>query len=789
MRLLILGFVIGAWLLQQQARLPGLRYMWALPLMALLVWLAWRFVPKHGHAIAKIFLLLLATGVGFYWAAWRADQRLSDALPTAWEGQDVSVVGVVASLPQLLDRGTRFEFDVEKIITANAVIPQHISLTWYQDNPRKKDAEADEETTLPEIHAGERWQLVVRLRKPHGLSNPDGFDYEAWALERNIRATGYIRTRDAPLRVSAKVNRPAYLIDRLREQIRQRFDEVLPDKPLAPVLIALAVGDQTNIPPSQWQVFWRTGVGHLMSISGLHITMVASLFYGLAYWLWRRSARLTQRLPARKVAVIAGMLAGLAYSLIAGFSVPTQRTFYMLATVAVFLWMGRLSSPSRILCAALFMVALADPWAVLSPGFWLSFGAVGALMYASAGRTGRIHWLKSALIAQAAVTLVMAPLLLVLFQQVSLISPLANAIAIPLVSFVVTPLALLGAIPPLDFCLELAHKAMEFCMLFLEWTAQLPHAVWQSHAPPAWTAVVGVLGMLWLLAPRGMPARWLGAVWALPMFLIVPDKPGPGELWLTVLDVGQGLSVVAQTQHHALLYDTGPAYSEESDAGGRIIVPYLRAAGITQLDGLVVTHVDSDHSGGAISVLSAVPTGWMLSSLNADSEIHKYSNKSKRCENEQSWDWDGVMFEILHPTADNLDDDSRKINNNGCVLKLTSTHGGVLLTADIEQLAEEELLEREANLKADVLVAPHHGSKTSSTQEFIDAVNPKTVIFTTGYRNRFGHPKAEVVERYVEHGAQILRSDVNGAVLLRFDQHHSIGKTTWRQHRVRYWMQ
>jgi competence protein ComEC len=783
MRLFILGFVFGAWFLQQQAQLPDARYAWLVPLIALVMLGAQKFGPRYSANLGLAFLLVIAIGCGYHWAAWRADGRMAESLSVQWEGKDIAITGVVASMPQKNERGLRFEFDVEKVSTPDAIVPSHISLNVYRDTRSGEEASA----AMPDIHAGERWQWTVRLRKPHGASNPDGFDVEAWLLERNVRAVGYVRGKDAMLKLEASASGIGYSINRLRETIRHNFQRVLKDKSLAPVLTALAVGDQSGISQNHWQLFWRTGVGHLISISGLHITMVASLFYGLALWLWRSRPALTLRVPAQKIAVMAGMFSALAYALIAGFSVPTQRTFYMLATVAAFLWTGRMSSPSRVLCAALFIVTLADPWAVLSPGFWLSFGAVGALMYVSAGRAGKIHWLRQLGATQAAITLIMAPLLLVLFQQVSLVSPLANAIAIPVVSFIVTPLTLLGALPPFDFCLLLAHKVMEWCMVFLQWTAQMPGATWQSHAPPAWTMLLGVLGMLWLLAPRGVPARWLGVVWALPMFLLLPDKPAPGQLWLTVIDVGQGLSVLAQTQNHHLLYDTGPSYSEESDAGNRIVVPYLRAAGIHRLDGLIVTHADSDHSGGAISVLQTVPTGWMLSSLKSDSEIHKYSIKSKRCEAGQTWDWDGVKFEILHPTADNLDDDSRKINNNGCVLKLTSAHGSALLTADIEQLAEAELLEREADLKADVLVAPHHGSKTSSTQEFIEAIGAEQVIFTVGYRNRFGHPKEEVVQRYVDLETKIYRSDKHGAVLVKLDGSKKMSITPWRQQERRYW--
>ncbi len=783
MRLFILGFVFGAWFLQQQAQLPDARYAWLVPLIALAMLAGQKFSLKYAANLGLAFLFVLAIGCGYHWAAWRAESRMAQSLPAQWEGKDIVIAGVVASLPQKTERGLRFEFDVEKNLTPTASTPQHISLNVYRDT-RNSD---DESAAMPDIHAGERWQWTVRLRKPHGASNPDGFDVEAWLLERNVRAVGYVRSKEAMLKQDANASGIGYRIDRLRETIRDNFNRVLKDKPLAPVLTALAVGDQSGINQNQWQLFWRTGVGHLISISGLHITMLASLFYGLALWLWRSRPALTLLVPAQKMAAIAGMFSALAYALIAGFSVPTQRTFYMLATVAAFLWTGRMSSPSRVLCAALFIVALADPWAVLSPGFWLSFGAVGALMYVSAGRAGKIHWLRMLGSTQAAITLIMAPLLLVLFQQISLVSPLANAVAIPVVSFIVTPLTLLGALPPFEFCLLLAHKVMEWCMVFLHWTAQMLGATWQSHAPPAWTMLLGVLGMLWLLAPRGVPARWLGVLWALPMFLLLPDKPAPGQLWLTVIDVGQGLAVFVQTQNHALLYDTGPQYSEESDAGLRIVVPYLRAAGIQQLDGLIVTHADSDHAGGAISVLQTVPTGWLLSSLEPDSDIHKYSNKSKRCEAGQEWDWDGVKFEILHPTADDLDDDSRKINNDGCVLKLTSVHGSALLTADIEQAAEAELLEREANLKSDVVVAPHHGSKTSSTQEFIEAIGAEYVVFTVGYRNRFGHPKEEVVQRYVDLHTKMFRSDEHGAVIVKFDGSKKLNITPWRQQDRRYW--
>jgi competence protein ComEC len=304
---------------------------------------------------------------------------------------------------------------------------------------------------------------------------------------------------------------------------------------------------------------------------------------------------LALRVPARKVATLAGVLVAGAYTLLAGFAVPTQRTFYMLAVIAIALWSGRVVSISLLLCWALLAVILLDPWAVLAPGFWLSFGAVALLVYAGAGRIAERHWLREAVHTQWVVTLGLTPMLLALFQQVSVVSSLANAFAIPLISLLVTPLTLLGAVFPLDIILLAAHAVMAGCMALLEACARLPMAVWQQHAPPAWTVLLAKSGVAWMLLPRGFPLRWLGVAALAPMFLLLPVPLLPGELRVAVLDVGQGLAVVVQTARHALLYDTGPRYSEEADSGNRIILPYLRGAGISRLDGLVVSHDDNDH--------------------------------------------------------------------------------------------------------------------------------------------------------------------------------------------------
>ena len=794
MVLFTICFTLGVWLLQQQPALPdfswawlspGLLFLWPVPAKA--VWL--RF-------IRAMLLAVFACGLGFYHAAWQAEQRLASSLPGEWQGRDIEVSGVVAELPRSHEHGLRFSFNVENILTANASVPRHIYLSTYYD----------QQAEPLRLRAGERWQLTLRLKQPHGSSNPHGFDFEMWALENNVRAVGYVNNKGNNLRLNESANGVFYRIEAWRETVRDKFNATLGNAPYAGVLSALAIGDQSSIPPAQWQVFTRTGVNHLMSISGLHITMLASFGFALTYWLWRRSAWLTLRLPARKVAALVALLAALGYALLSGFAVPAQRTVYMVGAVATALWLNRNFSLGQILGLALLGVLIPDPWAVMSPGFWLSFGAVAIILYVTAHRTGDSHrlpeggggidghlysrslWMLDEYITvQWAMTIGLIPMLLALFQQVSLVSPIANAFAIPLVSLVVVPLTMLGAVLPLDMPLWLAHIVMGWTMVLLEWLSALPQAVWAQHAPPAWSIAVGMLGVLWLLLPRGFPARWLGFLLLLPMFLDTPEPPVYCTLRLIIFDVGQGLAVAAQTRQHSLLYDAGPDFSGDADSGNRILIPALRAMGISQLDGLMLTHDDTDHTGGALSVMQAMPVGWLLSSLPAQSPILLQARNSQHCADGQSWDWDGVHFELLHPSPQSYAQEKIRKNNRGCVLRISTGDQHILLAADIEKDSERRLLkEHIEKLSATLLVVPHHGSKTSSAQSFVAAVHPRYAVFTVGYRNRFGHPREEVVERYRAAGSELLRSDEDGAVLVEMDAHH-FSVERYRKTHAQYW--
>src|SRR5438046_2798641 len=673
MTLTALAFAAGAALLQQQAQLPWLAWLAFLPLCIGLAALGWR-----GAAV-------FALASGFLWATACAHWRMADWLSPELEGRDLQVVGVVAALPALGERGVRFEFDVE---SAEQKLPSKILLSWYRGS-----ADEDQPALLADmVHPGERWRFTVRLRRPHGTVNPHGFDYEAWLLGRGIGATGYVRARPGPRGLGAR-NSFLDVVERAREAVRDRFNAVLGATPAAGILAALAVGDQRAISREEWQLFNRTGVTHLMSISGLHVTLVSGLFGWLVASVWRRVPALTLRLPARKAAAVGAILGALGYTLLAGYGVPAQRTFWMVSMVAAALWSGRISSPWRVLALALAAIVLMDPWAPLSPGLWLSFGAVLLIFYAAVGwsdsgskrgsklaQWGRIQW---------AITVGLAPAALLLFGQLSVAEPLANAVAIPLVSVVITPLALIAAVVPVDALLELCALLVQWLLEFLAWCASLPGALWQQHVPPLWTVLAALAGAAWLLAPRGIPWRASGLALMAPGFLIAPPGPAPGEAWITTFDVGQGLAVLVRTASRALLYDAGPAFGAESDSGSRVVVPALRGDGVARLDLVVLSHEDNDHIGGALSVMESFEVDALASSLAATHPLHGTAPYARRCSAQDHWEWDGVRFELLHPAA--ATPPGRR-NNLSCVLRIAAGSQSVMLTGDIERAAEAEML-------------------------------------------------------------------------------------------------
>jgi len=833
MRCAMLGFVGGAACLQMQAALPAhapvaLAGASAGALMLALVPLR-RWLPAWGQWLRHMLAALAGAAIGFYWAALLAQSALAPELAKADEGRDVTLIGTIANLPNRFDGGVRFNFAVEEVERRTMRVPPLVALSWYAGY-------RGEVLPVGEVQPGERWRLTVRLQRPHGNANPHGFDYELWLLEQGVRATGYVRQDGRNQRLAPFVVSFGNVVERCRAVLRERILKALEGKEYAGVMVALVVGDQRGIPQSDWQVFNRTGISHLISISGLHITMIAGLVALAASALWRRSfftrAQLPLLLPAQKMAALAGLGTALAYVLLAGFGVPAQRTLYMLAVIAVALWTDRLTSATNVLCLAAGVVVLLDPWAVMWPGFWLSFGAVATILYATVGRTeahhrsgdmvalgvgaaiagaassgtltqGQSHrqphrlsrcqrWvadLKMAARVQYAVTVGLVPLTMLLFAQVSVVSPLANAVAIPVVSLLVTPLALAGAVLP-DLLatplLQLAHAIVWLLAQALQWLSASRIAVWTAPAPPPWVFCWALFGTVWMLAPRGWPVRWLGIVTWVPLLAAVPSQPPDGAFRVLAFDVGQGMALLVETGGHRLLYDTGPAYTPESNGGNRVIAPYLRARGITALDAMVVSHADADHAGGALSVMENVRAAWTLSSLPSGHPIVRASPLHTRCEAGQAWTWDGVRFEVLHPAAASYANKALKNNGRSCVLKISAGGRAMLLAGDIEAAQEAELLGRAAGrLAADVLLAPHHGSGTSSTLAFLAAVRPGYAIFQVGYRNRYHHPQAQVYQRYGSLGADRLRTDESGALTLDFNGRLSVER--YRESHPRYW--
>ncbi len=745
-----------------------------------------------------IAALLGAAMLGFGATGWRAVERLGDALAAELEGQDLQVTGVVASLPQLGGGGVRFRFEVEQARYAGAAVrvPQQIALGWY----RGWHDDALIAGPQDELRAGQRWRFTVRLRRPHGHMNPHGFDYELWLFEQGVRATGYVRaTRDAVTeRIADGAGHP---IERMRQDVRDAIHAQVADPRAAGVLAALAVGDQAAIERADWELFRNTGVAHLMSISGLHVTMFAWLA-GLAIGaLWRRSERLALAVPTPQAARFGGLIAATAYALFSGWGVPAQRTVWMLAAAALLVGSGRRWPWPLVLLAAAIVVSAIDPWALLQPGFWLSFVAVGLLMasepayrvdplaqapaaeedagWRRMSRALATH-ARTGLRTQIVATLGLAPLTLVFFQQVSLVGLLANLIAIPIVTLLITPLALLGvAASPLWSAGAWVSQQLSDVLALL---AALPGAVWTAPAAPAWAAAAGLLAGALAVLPLPGRVRWLALPLALPLLWPPVERPSHGSFDLLAADVGQGTAVVVRTRHHTLVYDAGPQYSRDSNAGHRVLLPLLRSRGDARIDRLVLSHRDIDHVGGAAALLESLPVGELLSSLEPGHPLLGHAAQATRCDAGQAWSWDGVRFEVMHPPAADHDR-ALKPNALSCVLRVSDARHSALLAGDIEREQEQTLVSaRGSALKSDLLLAPHHGSRTSSSAAWLDAVQPGVAVFQAGHRNRFGHPAADVLARYRERGITIVTSPACGAYTWRDGQ-----GTCERDRARRYW--
>jgi competence protein ComEC len=948
-RAVLLCFALGVAWLQQQAVLLGVGG-WA-ACIAILGVAALVGLIRRGRGRIVAFAIA-AAAIGFAYAAVRAEMRLQQHLPVEFEQRDIELTGFVRGLPEPQAEGTRFLFEVESNGAGLRDFPRIVRLLWAPAVP-------------PGLVAGQRWTLTARLKRAHANANFALRDGEVTLLERGIRATGSVSASRPARRLRGDAIGPWLAIDRWRARIRQRIETVLADAPHRGIVVALAVGAQDSVSDADWAILRATGTSHLVAISGLHIGFVAGLAAFICGFVWKRIRLRGVPAPlvvaAPKVAALGAASFAALYAALAGFNVPAQRTLWTLAVFAVAFVGGRRPAASVVLAWALAFVLIADPWAVTSPGFWLSFVAVAAILHAmaaygrhakkappddtddwlagmeardpllpdevasghavadarphnrswslavaycrasekvrdpvtpdkgastqavadarphnrpwslavaycrafvkvrdpvtpdkgassqaffnppsrsqmcplksvfgsAAARTPdpqlrnetasakgvadarsrkcslrsacrhaamklRQHMASSARV-QYAVTLSLAPLTAYWLSQIPLVGPLANAFAIPWISFVVTPATLVALIlpAPLDVpMLHLAHGAL--CILFdaLERLADAGPAwsLWRLPQPGMFALAASLAGAAWALAPRGWPLRFAMPLTWLPLLVPASSGVADGAFRVTALDIGQGSALVVETARHTLLFDAGPG-PESTHAGERIVAPYLIATGVRSLDTLVVSHSDSDHAGGAPAVLQAVAVRQLLASLPASHPLwldaRKRGGDRLRCVAGQHWIWDRVDFRVLWPDPGPL---TGTPNHQACVLKVTNAAGrAALFTADIEADVERTLLARDAAaLRADVLIVPHHGSRTSSTEPFLDSVGPLAAVFQVGYRNRFHHPNPTVYARYRLRDIALTRSDEDGAA--RIDIGEEIVLDRYRQTHARYWM-
>jgi competence protein ComEC len=717
---------------------------------------------------------ILAIGLGALLCAHELERRLADRLDPALEGQVMTLRGTVASVPQGTLQVLRFRLRPEPDPSIVGHLPALVELTWYDAGER--------------VRAGERVEVEVKLRRPRGFANAGGRDNEARMLRDGVGASGYVRSgRRLGRPAGARWREPVLLA---RGAVDEAIRRELGQRPAAGIVAGLAVGLQDALSREQWLVLARSGTSHLMAISGLHIAMVGALGAWCGAALQRVRQRRGSLVPRRDVAVLAGAVTAFGYSLLAGWSVPTQRTMTMIAVAALALLCRRRVgiADGVALCAA--AVVLLAPLAPLAPGFWLSFGAVAAILYGATGHVRAPGTLPAYLHVQGIVTLGLVPVLIGSFGAVSLVAAPVNLYAIPLYTLVVVPAVLLSSAAALTWpalggpMLRLTAALIEWTWPLIEVPANAALATWAVASLPAAVWLALGAGTLAALSPLPWRGRAAGVALVVCACLWQPRPPAHGEARVTVLDVGQGLAAVVQTRHHALLYDAGPSFRSGSDTGQLVVAPWLRAQGRRQLDAVVVSHDDLDHKGGVPGVLGLMPARRLVLGPSLDAAAWAGAAlEFDRCRRGDGWRWDGVTFEWMHPGPGPY----RRDNDGSCVLLVRTEGASLLVTGDVEAGAEHEMLEAGAAGPVDLLVAPHHGSRTSSTAPYVAATQPRWVVYPVGHRNRWNFPAPAVVERWEAAGARSLRTSEAGAITFDLTASGLRGPAAWRLDHPRPW--
>ncbi len=751
------GLLAGSCVVLRLPELPGAAAMGWMGLLAVLL----------AGIVREPGFLAFAIGACLCWL--QLDHRLDDRLARPLEGQDLRLRGVVSSIPYPVADGLRFNFEPRVSLEG---LPARLQLTWYEYDWVPKP--------------GESLTVETRLRRPRGFANPGGSDYAALLLRNGIGATGYIRSAVRLGREPRESWSRPFLV--ARGEIAEQIVRLLGDRPATGIVLGLSVGLKGRISPRQWQALSGSGTSHLMAISGMHIGAIAGLFALLSGRVQRLRLTAGAGTARRDIACLAGLSAGLLYAALAGWALPVRRALAMLAVAGGALLTRRNVSPPSGLALAAILVLLLDPLAPMMPGFWLSFAAVGCLLYLTGGRIHGFGGVRAFMTAQAAVTIGLVPVLAAVFGRIPLTAGLINLLAIPLYTMLVVPLVLFSVLacvlwePLGKWLLPVVAALIEKTWPMFEIASQWPLASWYMAALPGPLWAILLVGVAAALSPLSWRARLAGLLMVIMAGCWRPAAPPNEAMRFTLLDVGQGLAAVIRTHRHLLVYDTGPSFRSGNDTGRLVIAPYLRHRGLSRIDMLVVSHDDDDHSGGAKTLLDEFEVGRLVSST----PITGLRKSDETCRAGHAWTWDGVRFEWLHPA----DDANQADNNLSCVLRVGTADRVLLLPGDIESRAERRILANADPGPVDVLVAPHHGSKTSSSAGFVARTTPEWVLFASGHRNRWGFPADAVVDRWQASGAKTLDTAVSGAIEIEFGPTSTLrAPRAWREQNRRAWIE
>ncbi len=778
-------------------------------LTGLLYWVKRKYLYLTRQFLSLCFLSL-CYAAGFVWTALYIVYALPELDLKQLEGKTIRVKGQIVSLPQPSFSSTssykkalktRFEFNIlSREVEHNGAVLQDkqftgkVRLSWYGGYQK--------------IDSGQFWVLDIRLKKNNGLQNPGGFDYEQWLYQNHIQASGYVLKGHKFKTIETASG------TQLRQTIAHKLDKALKNNPYKGLFKALAIGYRAELPDNQWQIFFRTGTNHLIAISGLHIGLLSALVWSLVYYLWRRSQMLNQIIPAVFAAGSSALLMASFYAAMAGFAIPTQRALVMLSVVFIAVMFKREFTPIYIVLWALLIVLIMDPLSSLSAGFWLSYGAVAIIMLAISARLSHSRGVRAKISSfvrvQWVIFIGLLPLMAILFKQFSVTAPLANLVAVPLMSLFIVPATLFGTLLSLIFqplgmlLFNLLQWPLDALFWFLAYLSEWSGSLYYIPQLSLWVILLMIAGSLWLLMPRGWPGRSLGILLLIPVINITAHKPPAGQIRLTMLDVGQGLAMVIQTRQHTMVYDTGDNYSAQFNMADSVIIPFLRSRGIRHIDRLIISHTDRDHAGSYKELIKHFSVAEIISgeaSSDFFDNFKKHTHKRiSQCQKNDKWWWDGVLFEVLSPiiasplaeslrvSGNNKKSSQKKNNNQSCVIYITAQNKfSYLLTGDIEKKVEVKLLKNYPDLTVKVLQVPHHGSKTSSSASFLSRIKPQMALFSYGYRNRFRHPSEKVVQRYQKKGVK-LYSTANGAIDIKVDlTNNSLLVTQQRLVNKRFW--